>query len=393
MKPRVLLLGQEVHPIPPIKGAAVEQWIDAVAHRLERYEPHVVSIPHPARPDSEIEGNVHYHRIRVGRFYNRIFRKLTRLDPYSYADRIVRYANSITPAIVHIHNAPKFVDQLAGRVGGVRFVLHMHNEKEDRVRSRLDALIGCSEYVRSWFSSRGLSADRYGVLPNGVDTHLFRPLQSPDAAREFRRKANIPVDRFVVLFVGRISPEKGPDVLAEAARWLDPSRFHLLFVGEWSQGDAKTSARVRYARQLQEQLRAVPHTVLDTVAPSNMHSVYGLGDLVVIPSRFEEPFSMVAIEAMSCGVPVLAFRRGGMAEYLVDRENALVVDPEVSAKELAHSIDRAAQNPSGLTEMAARARGLVERRFTWDRVVAETERFYGSLLGGQVGLGPKEAAK
>lgn len=380
MKPRVLLLSQEVHPIPPRKGAAVEQWIDAVAHRLERYEPHIVSIPHPARPDSEVEGNVHYHRIRIGRVYNRVFRKLTRLDPYSYADRIVRYANSNAPAIVHIHNAPKLVDRLAGRIRGARIVLHMHNEKEDRVSSRLDALIGCSNYIRNWFSARGLSVDRYGVLPNGVDTHLFRPLQSAGAAREIRRKANIPLDRFVVLFVGRISPEKGPDLLVEAARWLDPSHFHLLFIGEWSKGDAETSARVRYARQLKELLRAVPHTILDTLAPTDMHSAYGLGDLVVIPSRFEEPFSMVAIEAMACGVPVLAFRRGGMAEYLVDRENALVVDPEVSAKDLARSIDHAAQNPSGLAEMAARARGTVERYFTWDRVVADTERFYDSLL-------------
>jgi glycosyltransferase involved in cell wall biosynthesis len=383
MKPRVLLFGQEVHPIPPVKGAAVEQWIDAVAHRLERYEPHIVSIPHPARPDCEVESGVHYRRIRIGRFYNRIFRKLTRLDPYSYADRIVRYANSITPAIVHIHNAPKLVDRVAGRIRGARIVLHMHNEKEDRVRSRFDALIGCSNYIRNWFSARGMSVDRYGVLPNGVDTRLFTPLRSPDAVRERRQRANIPPDRFVVLFAGRISQEKGPDVLAEAARWLDPSRFHLLFVGEWSRGDAKTSARVRYAWRLEEQLRAVPHTVFDTFAPSDMHSVYGLGDLVVIPSRFEEPFSMVAIEAMACGVPVLAFRRGGMAEYLVDGENALVVDPEASAKELAHSIIRAAQNPSSLAEMAGCARDMVERRFTWDRVVAETERFYDSLLEHQ----------
>ena len=102
---------------------------------------------------------------------------------------------------------------------------------------------------------------------------------------------------------------------------------------------------------------------------------------------------MVAIEAMACGVPVLALRRGGMAEYLVDGENALVLDPDTSAQELAHSIDDAAQNPSGLAEMAARARGMVERRFTWDRVAAETERFYDSLLGQQQGLRPKEAAK
>jgi len=74
MKPRVLFLAQEVHPIPPLKGAAVEQWIDAVAHLLTRYEAHVISVPHPARPDEEFDGRVRYHRIRVGRVYNRLFR-------------------------------------------------------------------------------------------------------------------------------------------------------------------------------------------------------------------------------------------------------------------------------------------------------------------------------
>jgi len=89
--PRVLLFSQEVHPIPPLKGAAVEQWIDTVAHGLSGYVPYIVSVPHPQLPDSQIVGNVHYHRIRIGRLYNRLFRKLTRLDPYSYVDRIVEY--------------------------------------------------------------------------------------------------------------------------------------------------------------------------------------------------------------------------------------------------------------------------------------------------------------
>jgi hypothetical protein len=144
MKPRVLFLAQEVHPIPPVKGAAVEQWIDAVAHRFTRYEPFVVSVPHPSRPDDEVEGGVTYHRIRMGRVYKRLFRKLTRLDPFSFTDRILRYTEIIRPAVIHVHNAPQLVDKLFGRVGDARMLLHMHNEKQDPVNHRVDALVGCS---------------------------------------------------------------------------------------------------------------------------------------------------------------------------------------------------------------------------------------------------------
>src|SRR5262245_15419131 len=101
-RPSVVLLSQEVHPIPPLKGAAVEQWIDTVAHGLSEVVPHVVSVPHPDLPDSEVVGDVHYHRIRIGTLYRRLFRKITRLDPYSYVDRVVDYAKSVEIGRAHV---------------------------------------------------------------------------------------------------------------------------------------------------------------------------------------------------------------------------------------------------------------------------------------------------
>ena len=158
MKPRVLMMSQEVHPIPPVKGAAVEQWIDAVAHRLKEYEPHVVSVPHPDRPDEEVADNVHYRRIRMGRVYKRLFRKLTRIDPWSYTDRVIRHARSIGPSIVHVHNAPQFVDAIAAGLPDTKMILHMHNEKNHPVHATVDALAGCSAYIRDWYRSRGFAA-------------------------------------------------------------------------------------------------------------------------------------------------------------------------------------------------------------------------------------------
>lgn len=385
MKPRVLMMSQEVHPVPPQKGAAVEQWMDAVAHRLTRYEPHLVSVPHPDRPDDETEGGVHYHRIRIGRVYNRLFRKLTRLDPVSYADRVVRYAQAVQPAIIHIHNAPKFVDAVAARVPGAKVVLHMHNEKDDAVRTRLDAVVGCSSYIRDWYRARPVAAQRFAVIDNGVDIAAF-PAQrnAVEAVRALRMAHKVPADRFIVLYVGRISPEKGPDRLAAALRHLDRDRFHLVLIGEWPKGDPDKSERVRYARELSAELDGLPHTVIDTVAPSDMPRLYALGDLLVIPSRFEEPFSMVAIESMAAQVPVLALKKGGMTEYMRDGENALLLDGDASAEQIAMAIRAAAEAPGRLAHIALTARAMVEQRFDWQLVTAGTERLYDELLGGEM---------
>lgn len=381
MKPRVLMMSQEVHPIPPAKGAAVEQWIDAVAHRLTRYQAHVVSVPHPSRPDREIDGEVHYRRIRIGRAYNRVFRKLTRLDPYSYIDRVVGYARSIQPAIIHIHNAPKFVRPVVRGVPSARVILHMHNEKEDEIGARVATLVGCSNYICEWYRRRGVVADRFAVLANGVDLAAYpASAMTGQAIRELRIVSGVPDGRFIVLYAGRISPEKGVDRLVAAMRHLGPERFHLVLVGEWPGGDPDTSARARFARDLIASLRDVPHTLLGMVVPKEMARLYGLADLLVIPSRFEEPFSMVAIEAMAAHVPVLALRKGGMTEYMRDGENALLIDGDATDEELASAILSASQAPLKLQQQARSARGMVERRFEWQHIVADVERQYDEVL-------------
>jgi len=387
MRPRVLLLSQEVHPIPPRKGAAVEQWIDAVAHRLDAFEPHIVSVPHPDLPDDQRVGSVRYHRIHVGRVYNRLFRKITRLDPYSYLDRVVRYARSVAPAIVHLHNAPQFVLGIARGLPAARLILHMHNEKEPRFDAALDCLAGCSRYIVEWYRRKGVRARRFVVLPNGVDVNVFRPKweQAPVGAALKARFA-IPEHRFVVLYVGRISPEKGVDLLVEAFRHLDQARFHLVLVGEWPKGSASTSERVAYAERLQRELVGLNTTVIDTLAPDRVHEAYQLGDVVVVPSRFEEPFSMTAIEAMASGVPVLALRKGGMAEYMVDRENAVVLPPATPATELAARLRELAASKELLDGVARRARAFVVGRFTWEQVVKETQALYTTVLDSEPGF-------
>ncbi|HEX5393475.1 MAG TPA: glycosyltransferase [Rhodocyclaceae bacterium] len=378
--PRVLLLSQAVHCIPPLTGAAVEQWIDAVAHRLPGCEPYVVSVPHPARADDEVVGGVSYHRVRIGRLYRRLFQKITRLDPWSYTDRIAAYARDIRPDIVHIHNAPHFVEPLKKGIPGARVILHMHNEKRTKLASPVDALVGCSDYISQWFQAAGLSAHRFATLPNGVDVDRFGP--QPERQMALRQQHQIPSGRFVVLYVGRISPEKGPDALVEAFRRLPQDRFHLVLAGEWPRGNAQQNDRVAYAESLKTALQGLSVTVLGDFPPDRMPDIYRLGDLLAIPSRFEEPFSMVAIEAMASGLPVLALRRGGMAEYMVHGENAYVLEPAVDATAMAQAIESCANDGEGCQSRAQAALRMVRERFSWDRVAAATASLYEQLMAG-----------
>lgn len=382
--PTVLMLSQEVHPIPPLKGAAVEQWIEAVAHGLQGYQALIVSPPHPERPRDETAGGVRYRRIAVSRLYKRLFRKLTRLDPYPYIQRVIRAARPTPPAIIHIHNAPGYVPALRAAFPAARLILHMHNEKKLPAGLPVDCLVGCSAYICRWFQAHvaWAEAPRFAQIRNGVDVDRFTPRwRLPATALQALKAAHqIPAGRINLLYVGRISPEKGLDLLLEAFALLDPQRFHLTVVGEWPAGDPASNERVRFARQLQARMAGLPVTVLGCIPPDGVAAVFPLGDLLVIPSRFEEPFSMVAIEAMASGVPVMALRRGGMVEYMRDGDNALLLAPDISPAELAAQIIRAVDAPAALQEMAGKARQMIEAAYSWNTVVAETEALYASLL-------------
>ena len=382
-RPRVLLMSQDVHPIPPQGGAAVEQWVDAVSHAMTRWDPLVVSVNHPFRNDSERVGRVCYERVRTGWLYVKVFRKLTRLDPWSYLDRVSALAKRFGPDLIHLHNAPEFVDGLARRMRGVPIILHMHNTLPPKFSSDVAALVGCSRYVADWYRDKGVISPIIDVLPNGVDTKRLFP---PDPVRQavLRAKYEIPDDRFTILYVGRMAEEKGPDRLVEAFSRLDPKRFHLILLGEWrTKSKSAGDKRAAFAEYLSSQVARLPKgsvTVLGLFPPDVAQQLYGLADLLVIPSRFEEPFSMVAIEAMASGVPVLAVRRGGMPEYMRHEQNALLMDGDSSPERIASELESAAANPARLQEIAFEARRMVESRFSWEEVAGQTQAFYERVL-------------
>ena len=388
LQPTVLMLSQEVHPIPPLKGAAVEQWIDAVAQRMKTYRPVLVSPPHPLRPLRETVGGVAYERVAMGTLYKRLFRKITRLDPWPYIQRVVQRARPYAPTVLHIHNAPGFVKPLHKAFPEATLILHMHNEKALPPDLPVDCLVGCSDYICRWFAEQVQweRQPQFHRVRNGVNLEQFVPRWdlAPALLAERRVQYGIPTDKINLLYVGRISPEKGPDTLVEAFRELDPARFHLTLVGEWPEGDPQRNGRVLFARALQEKLAGLPITVLGCLSPDQVSLIYPLGDLMVIPSRFEEPFSMVAIEAMASGVPLMALRRGGMVEYLRDGENACLLPASTTASELASAIRAASQSGEQLLNQARVAQALVAREYTWDTVVSETEALFEALRGGAV---------
>ena len=212
---KIVMVAAPVHPVPPRKGAAVEWWMYQTCRRLGDIEPHIVSIAAEGYADEERRDGIAFHRIRIGQLYRRVCQKILGWDPYSYARRVARRLDVIRPDIVHVHNAPALFAELARRYRGpARWILHMHNAMPIERLPPGTVLLVVSRYLKNWYAARLPGAD-IRIVTNGVDTDVFQPL-TPAKIDGLHTRLKLPTDRKIVLYAGRISPEKGPLDLVHA---------------------------------------------------------------------------------------------------------------------------------------------------------------------------------
>ena len=199
----------------------------------------------------------------------------------------------------------------------------------------------------------GIPRERVHYMPNAIDMAHFHPAEPGERLR-LRRQFNLPLDRPVCLFVGRLSREKGVLDLLEAWRLVQPSDARLVMAGPDMTGHAWDAGAPGRAFVAQHNLGAHVRVVgpLADVAP-----MMQAADLVVQPSHFEA-LGLSAIEALACGVPVVASAVGGLLDFIVDGDNGRLTPPH-DPRALAACIGPLLTDSGARAAMAARARASV----------------------------------
>jgi D-inositol-3-phosphate glycosyltransferase len=221
----------------------------------------------------------------------------------------------------------------------------------------------------------GVPSQRITVVPCGVDTDLFRPGDRKDV----RRRLGLPLRDPVVLFVGRIEPLKGIDVLLRAVSHIE-GRFRVLVIG----GDGKDLARKAELASLAAELRIADKvTFLDAVPHHDLPLYYNAADVCVVPSYYES-FGLVAVEAMACGVPVIASRVGGLKETVRDGQTGYLV-PWLCPEPFAERLELLLNNEPLRRSLGREARAAAEK-FHWSEVAARVEDVYHDLVSQYRGV-------
>jgi glycosyltransferase involved in cell wall biosynthesis len=244
------------------------------------------------------------------------------------------------------------------RVLDLLFNTEGHTANNRRFAHHLDLTLCENAGIRDWLLARGEWPERICVVPNGVDLGKFRPA-APAAARA--RLAGLRPDALTVGFLGRFSHEKAADAfLALAAACAAEPRLQFVLAGA---GPAEAGLRDQ-ARELRLENVLWPG-VVDSAA------VLPAFDILVVPSRLDGRPNAV-LEAMACGIPVVASRVGGLPELVEHGVTGLLVEP-LDLPGLAAAVTRLSRDSALRMSMAHAARAKAERELDIHRTFATYE--------------------
>ncbi|MEU0056931.1 glycogen synthase [Streptomyces sp. NPDC006334] len=231
-----------------------------------------------------------------------------------------------------------------------------------------------------------LDPERVHVVHNGIDTALYRPDHGTDALS----RIGLDPDRPFVLFVGRITRQKGVPHLLRAARRIDPAAQVVLCAGA-----PDTPEIDREFRELFEELsrsRDGVHWIPRMLPRPDVIQLLTHAAVFVCPSVYE-PLGIVNLEAMACGTPVVASRVGGIPEVVEDGVTGVLVPPDgVDAVHgaadggasfeagLVAALDAVLGDPARARRMGEAGRVRAVEQFGWDAVARRTVRLYEEIL-------------
>lgn len=216
-----------------------------------------------------------------------------------------------------------------------------------------------------------ISPERVRVIRNGIDTVEY----SPDQKTDVLERHGIDLSRPYVIFVGRITRQKGVPVLLRAAAALDPSAQLVLCAGaaDTPELGAEVSALVAELQATRSGVIWIPEMLpKPDVIQLLTHAL-----LFACPSVYE-PLGIVNLEAMACATAVVASRVGGIPEVVDDGVTGLLVPPE-DPSSLADAMNLLLRDPGRADAMGRAGRERAVAEFSWDAVAAQTAALYAEL--------------
>lgn len=383
-------------PVPPVRGGAIEHWVHQVVNKLnpQQFEITVISRPSGLAPTERVK-YVGIPWTKTEQAFYWLKERVSWRNPLRYLAKIqnvMAYGARITAqvkdaAIVIVHNEPNLL-LLMRKQAQQQWILHMHNNHLNhaafkwlyqRMLHQVDLVICVSAYIQKMAQQAyPQHAYKFVVLFNATDTEMFQPYgQAAQAA--VSELLQLPEATPLVLYVGRLTQEKGVDVLIQAFKQILHTHPNVRLVvagSSFFEGAAVTS----YQKRLAEIARPIAHHIVFTgyIPHTQLKHLYAAANIVALPSVWQDPCPLVVLETMASGTCIIASRVGGVPEVIDHGVNGVLVMPN-QVDELAQALSTLLAEPQRASQMAQAARQKVLHGYAWEHLVQKLEQLLLNL--------------
>jgi len=291
--------------------------------------------------------------------------------------------------VIHVHEYRSFQNIVVHHYAkkyGVAYILQAHGSlprimTKQKLKLVYDVLFGyrllrdaskviaLTQVEAEQYKRMSVPEEKIAIIPNGIDLSEYAELPPKGS---FKRKFNIPEDRKIILYLGRIHKTKGIDFLVKAyAHLIKETNFRdavLVIAGPDDGYLSEVKSLVHDLSVSDSVLFAGPLYGEDKLA------AYVDSEVYVLPSRYET-FPMTILEAYACGKPIVTSRVGGLKDLVKNGETGLLFEPG-NVKQLARSIFNLLNDNNAAKEIGLKGKNFVRETFTIEKVVERLEKVY-----------------
>ena len=382
-KPKVAIITPGSFPIPSTRSSSVETVVEMQTNALQTDVDFTIFGKKTSElPSSEKRGNISYIRF--------IYRNWTK-----YLTKVISSLTKLRPDIIQIENRPNFIPLLRQRFQKTPLCLSLHSTKFiSSSRSAKEELISClyqvdkiivnSHFLKNYLINQtGCKTAKIFVNHLGVDTNQFQSKWSINHLSENENitpKLNLEGKR-IILFVGRLRKIKGVEkILMSMPSIIQavPDTLLIIVGSAFYRSDRKTN----YVDHLYRLAKEFPDHVrfLSFIPHEQIHVWFKAADIVLVPSIAHEAFGLVNVEAMACGVPVIATNIGGMPEVIEHGKTGYLVNTEKLEAELAKYVIQLLNNPEKIKQLGLNCVNRVYKDFTWEKSASRLLRLYDHIV-------------
>lgn len=361
---KIAILTSGILPVPAVQGGAVENLIDYYLeynnlHQLHNITVYSIAPPHPI-PQTDTP-HVHYHYIDTKSLIHRMKRAwYVRTHHEGYYNAYIEYFFNETlkdikkqqyDAII-LENRPGYALPLS-KVTDAKLIIHLHNDflnskskNAVEIAQVTDTVVTVSDFIKQRVETILSQQLKVTTVHNGIDLQRFQ-----NATPLSRSSLGFTEKDFIVVYSGRINPEKGVKELIQAFKRLkDYPEIKLMIIGGSFFGNEQGNDP--FIQSLQAEAKEIcNHIIFTGFIPYNQIPSYlSMANVAVIPSIWDDPFPTTILEAMATGLPIIATHSGGIKEAC--EQCAIIIEKNSVIEDLYTSILRLYNTPALCTSMS-----------------------------------------